>query len=146
MSPDNLIAKHGGFHQFKNIERVARKLLMRDAEESLSSVFNPMSVAHAYEGGGKERLLRLVRRGILLLLRLMVADRTSNRCSYQTMVAGEMSGDAANRCPFEAALGISRDACERQSHRQHCAAESRFHFNTSLRPLLDNPRRQFSFR
>ena len=24
---------------------------MRDAEESLSSVFNPMSVAHAYEGG-----------------------------------------------------------------------------------------------
>lgn len=27
------------------------KFLMRDAEESLSSVFNPMSVAHAYEGG-----------------------------------------------------------------------------------------------
>jgi hypothetical protein len=57
-----------------------------------------------------------------------------------------MSGDAANRCPFEAALGISRNACERQSHRQHCAAESCFHFNTSLRPLLHNPRRQFSFR
>ncbi len=27
------------------------KFLMRDAEESLSSIFNPMSVAHAYEGG-----------------------------------------------------------------------------------------------
>jgi hypothetical protein len=95
---------------------------------------------------GKEPLLRPARRGILLLLRLMVADRASDRCSYQTMVAGEMSGDAANRCPFEAALGINRNACERQSHRQHCAAESRFHFNTSLRPLLHNPRRQFSFR
>jgi hypothetical protein len=49
-----------------------------------------------------------------------------------------MSGDAANCRPFEAALGISRNACERQSHRQHCAPESRFHINTSLRPLLDN--------
>ena len=27
------------------------KFLMRDAEESLSSIFSPMSVAHAYEGG-----------------------------------------------------------------------------------------------
>ncbi len=84
---------------------------------------------------GKKPLLRPARRGILLLLRLMVADRASDRRSYQTMVAGEMSGDAANRCPFKAALGISRNACERQSHRQHCAAESCFHFNTSLRPF-----------
>jgi hypothetical protein len=76
----------------------------------------------------------------------MVADRASDRCSYQTMAAGEMSGDAANCRPFEAALGISRNACERQSHRQHCAPESRFHINTSLRPLLDNSRCQFSFR
>jgi NTE family protein len=27
------------------------RFLMRDAEESLSSIFNPISVAHAYEGG-----------------------------------------------------------------------------------------------
>ena len=46
-----ITAAYFGLNGRAALANFQEKFLMRDAEESLSSVFNPMSVAHAYEGG-----------------------------------------------------------------------------------------------
>lgn len=46
-----ITAAYFGLNERAALADFQEKFLMRDAEESLSSVFNPMSVAHAYEGG-----------------------------------------------------------------------------------------------
>ena len=46
-----ITAAYFGLNGRAALANFQEKFLMRDAEESLSSFFNPMSVAHAYEGG-----------------------------------------------------------------------------------------------
>ena len=46
-----ITAAYFGLNGRAALANFQEKFLMRDAEESLSSIFNPMSVAHAYEGG-----------------------------------------------------------------------------------------------
>ena len=46
-----ITAAYFGLNGRAGLADFQEKFLMRDAEESFSSIFNPMSVAHAYEGG-----------------------------------------------------------------------------------------------
>jgi len=46
-----ITAAYFGLNGRAALANFREQFLMRDAEESLSSIFNPMSVAHAYEGG-----------------------------------------------------------------------------------------------
>ncbi len=46
-----ITAAYFGLNGRAALANFKEKFLMRDTEESLSSIFNPMSVAHAYEGG-----------------------------------------------------------------------------------------------
>jgi NTE family protein len=46
-----ITAAYFGLNGRAALANFQEKFLMRDAEESFSSIFNPMSVAHAYEGG-----------------------------------------------------------------------------------------------
>ena len=46
-----ITAAYFGLNGRSTLSDFRERFLMRDAEESLSSIFNPISVAHAYEGG-----------------------------------------------------------------------------------------------
>jgi len=57
-----------------------------------------------------------VLRRVLVLVGLVMADRTTSGRPQQAMVASEVSGGGADRCSFDAPFGISgnRGACDDQ--------------------------------
>jgi hypothetical protein len=83
-------------------------------------------------------LLRLVRIVLFILLGLVMADDAAGRCTQDSMVTGNMTGGAANRCALEAAFGFRRSGGECDSERQGGAAYKSLHRSISV--VLDSNR------
>lgn len=68
-----------------------------------------------------------VMRGVLVFVGLVMTDRTTCGRSQQAMVAGEVSGDAADHRSFNAAFGAggTRGTCDKQ--RQSRASNKLIH-------------------
>jgi hypothetical protein len=61
----------------------------------------------------------------------MVADDAAGGRAQDAMVAGDMTGDSADRGTFETAFGISRHSRGDERERQGCACQKNFHRWTS---------------
>jgi hypothetical protein len=75
---------------------------------------------------------------LLALLGLVMADSAACGCSQHAMMAGEVSGDAADDGPFDAAPGLGGDGCKSNRESERRAAQNRLHVGRSVYFLFAN--------
>ena len=63
----------------------------------------------------------------LVLLRHVATNEATGCRSNQTMMMRVMSGNAANDCALDAALGVCRNRCKRERRYQERASKNRSH-------------------